>query len=127
MSSNINRVTLTGNLTRDPELRSTAGGMAVLKLSLAVNDRRKVDGEWTDVANFFDVIVFGTRAESLTQYLAKGRKIAVDGRLRWSQWQTDDGGKRSKVEVVADDIELLSYKDDAATPPTADAGDEIPF
>ena len=106
----INRVVVSGNLTRDPELRTTAGGMAVLKLGIAVNDRRKnpQSGEWEDSPNFFDVTVFGQRGESLSRFLSKGTKIAVEGKLRWSQWDTPDGDKRSKVEIIADDIEFLS-------------------
>ena len=108
----INRVCITGNLTRDPELRSTAGGMAILKMGIAVNDRRKnsQSGEWEDVPNFFDVVMFGARGESLSRFLSKGSKIAVEGKLRWSQWETPDGDKRSKVEIVADDIEFMSSR-----------------
>jgi single-strand DNA-binding protein len=108
----INRVCITGNLTRDPELRSTAGGMAILKMGIAVNDRRKnsQSGEWEDVPNFFDVVLFGARGESLSRFLSKGSKIAVEGKLRWSSWETPDGDKRSKVEIVADDIEFMSSR-----------------
>lgn len=108
----INRVCITGNLTRDPELRSTAGGMAILKMGIAVNDRRKnsQSGEWEDMPNFFDVVLFGARGESLSRFLSKGSKIAVEGKLRWSQWETPDGDKRSKVEIVADDIEFMSTR-----------------
>jgi single-strand DNA-binding protein len=106
----INRVCITGNLTRDPELRSTAGGMAILKMGIAVNDRRKnsQSGEWEDVPNFFDVVLFGARGESVSRFLSKGSKVAIEGKLRWSQWETPEGDKRSKVEIVADDIEFLS-------------------
>jgi single-strand DNA-binding protein len=108
----INRVCITGNLTRDPELRETAGGMAILKLGIAVNDRRKnpQSGEWEEVPNFFDVVVFGKRGESLSRFLNKGSKIAVEGKLRWSQWETPDGDKRSKVEIVADDVEFMTAR-----------------
>lgn len=104
----INRVNLTGRLTRDPELRSTSGGTAVLAFSLAVNDRRRDPrtGEWEDVPNFVDCTVFGRRAESLQRFLAKGSLVAVDGRLRYSSWEKD-GQRRSKLEVVAEDIELM--------------------
>jgi single-strand DNA-binding protein len=106
----INRVMLTGNLTRDPELRTTGGGMSILKIGLAVNDRRKnsSSGEWEDVANFVDVTLFGKRAEWMSTHIAKGTKIAVEGKLRWSSWESPSGEKRSKLEVVADEIELLS-------------------
>ena len=105
----INRVNISGNLTRDPELRQTQGGMAILSLGVAVNDRRKNQqtGEWEDVPNFVDCVVFGTRAEKLAQFLAKGTKVAIEGKLRWSQWEKD-GAKRSKLEVVVDEIEFMS-------------------
>ena len=105
----INRVNISGNLTRDPELRQTQGGMAILSLGVAVNDRRKNQqtGEWEDVPNFVDCVVFGTRAEKLAQFLAKGSKVAIEGKLRWSQWEKD-GARRSKLEVVVDEIEFMS-------------------
>jgi single-strand DNA-binding protein len=137
----INRVLITGNLTRDPELRSTGSGMAVLQMGVAVNDRRKnpQSGEWEDVPNFIDVVMFGTRAESVSRFLSKGSKIAVEGKLRWSSWEDKtSGAKRSKVEVVADDIEFLSSRNDsggggysAPSAPAASAApvleDDIPF
>jgi single-strand DNA-binding protein len=105
----INRVNISGNLTRDPALRQTQGGMAILSLGVAVNDRRKNQqtGEWEDVPNFVDCVVFGTRAEKLAQFLAKGSKVAIEGKLRWSQWEKD-GAKRSKLEVIVDEIEFMS-------------------
>jgi len=137
----INRVLVTGNLTRDPELRSTGGGMSILKMGIAVNDRRKNSqtGEWEDVPNFFDVTVFGARGESLSRFLSKGSKIAVEGKLRWRQWETPEGDKRSAVEIIADDIEFLSprgeggggggYSAPAAQPSSAEPvfEDDIPF
>lgn len=105
----INKVVVTGNLTRDPELRQTAGGMPILALGVAVNDRRKdpQTGEWRDFPNYIDCTMFGARAEAVAKYLAKGSKVAVEGKLRWSQWERD-GEKRSKVEVVVDEIEFMS-------------------
>nr|DAZ00129.1 MAG TPA: Single strand binding protein [Caudoviricetes sp.] len=105
----INRVAISGNLTRDPELRQTAGGMAILGFGVAVNDRHKNQqtGEWEDYPNFIDCAMFGSRAEKLQPYLAKGTKVAIDGKLRWSQWERD-GQKRSKVEVIVDEIEFMS-------------------
>lgn len=136
----INRVTITGNLTRDPELRSTAGGMSVLKMGVAVNDRRKnqQSGEWEDYANFIDVTMFGARAEAVSRYLSKGTKVAIEGKLRWSQWESPQGDKRSKVEVVADEIEFLSrdnsggggsgpFTPQPSTSGSDDLGEEIPF
>ena len=105
----INRVIISGNLTRDPELRTTASGLPVLGFGVAVNDRRKnpQSGEWEDYPNFVDCTLFGTRAEAVAQYIAKGSKVAIEGKLRWSQWERD-GQKRSKLEVVVDEIEFMS-------------------
>lgn len=107
----INRAIVSGNLTRDPELRTTSGGMAVLSLGVAVNDRRKNQqtGEWEDVPNFIDCTMFGSRAEAVSRYLSKGSKVCVEGKLRWSQWERD-GQKRSKVEVVVDEIEFMTAR-----------------
>lgn len=109
----INRVSISGNLTRDPELRQTPGGMAVLGFGVAVNDRRKNNqtGEWEDYANFVDCTMFGARAESLSRYLSKGAKVAIEGKLRWSKWQAQDGSTRSKLEVIVDELELMSRKE----------------
>ncbi|MDR3136566.1 MAG: single-stranded DNA-binding protein [Coriobacteriales bacterium] len=106
----INKVIITGNLTRDPELTATPSGMPVLSLGVAVNDRRKNSstGEWEDIANYIDCTMFGTRAESVARFLSKGSKVGIDGKLRWHQWETRDGQKRSKVDVIIDDIEFLS-------------------
>lgn len=108
----INRVFISGNLTRDPELRSTASGMAVLVFGVAVNDRRKNQrtGEWEDYPNYIDCAVFGARAESLSRMLAKGSKVAVEGHLRYSSWERD-GQRRRKLEVVAEEIELMQRRD----------------
>lgn len=109
----INRVNISGNLTRDPELRSTQSGMAVLQFGVAVNDRRKSQqtGEWEDHPNFIDCAMFGTRAEKLAPYLAKGTKVAIDGKLRYSSWEKD-GQKRSKLDVAVDEIEFMNRRDD---------------
>ena len=111
---NINRVVLTGNLTRDPELRSTGGGLAVCKLGIAVNTRRKnSDGNWEEKPNYFRVTVFGKQAENCGQYLKKGRPVAIDGRLEWSQWETE-GQKRESVDIIADSVQFLGGRDDAS-------------
>ena len=130
----INRVVISGNLTRDPELRALPSGTSVLGLGIAVNDRRKNQetGQWEDVPNFFDVSIFGARADALSRFLTKGTKVAIEGRLRWHQWENPQGEKRSKVDIVADEIEFLSSREGApsyaAPEPAADAiGDEIPF
>lgn len=107
----INRVALTGNLTRDPEAKATAGGTAILQFSLAVNDRVRnpTTNEFEDRPNYVDCVMFGTRADSLARFLAKGMKVAVDGKLRYSSWEKD-GQKRSKLEVVVDEIEFMSQR-----------------
>ena len=112
----INKVMITGNLTRDPELRSTASGMAVLQFGMAVNDRRKNNqtGEWEDVPNYVDCTMFGTRAESVARYIGKGSKVAVEGKLHWNQWEARDGSKRSKLDVTVDNIEFMSRNDSKA-------------
>lgn len=116
----INRVTITGNLTRDPDLRSTAGGMPVLGFGVAVNDRRKNQqtGEWEDYPNFIDCTMFGARAQSVSRFLSKGSKVAIEGKLRWSQWERD-GQKRSKIEVIVDEIEFMSARNDNSAQRTA--------
>ena len=105
----INRVNISGNLTRDPELRATAGGTQVLSFGVAVNDRRRnpQNGEWEDYPNFVDCTMFGTRAEAVSRYLSKGSKVAIEGKLRYSSWERD-GQRRSKLEVIVDEIEFLS-------------------
>jgi single-strand DNA-binding protein len=104
----INKVFITGNLTRDAELKTTQGGTAILDLSVAVNDRVKGnDGQWEDRPNFIDCTLFGARAEGLAKYLAKGSKVTIEGKLRWSQWE-QDGQKRSRITIIVDNIEFLS-------------------
>lgn len=107
----INRVVISGNLTRDPEVRRTQSGMAIMSFGVAVNDRRRNNqtGEWEDYANFIDCTMFGNRAEALSSILSKGTKVAIEGKLRWSQWERD-GQKRSKIEVIVDEVELLSSR-----------------
>ena len=113
--ANINRVTITGNLTRDPELRALPSGTAVCELGVAVNHRRKdqATDQWVEEPNYFNVVVFGAQGENCAQYLSKGRPVAVDGRLRWSSWEDKNGGgKRSKVEIVAQTVQFLGCRDD---------------
>lgn len=106
----INKVMITGNLTRDPELRQTPAGTQVLNFGVAVNDRRKNQqtGEWEDYPNFVDCVVFGNRAEPLSRFLGKGSKVAVEGKLRYSAWEDKEGKRRSKLEVVVDDVDMMS-------------------
>nr|UVX51802.1 MAG: Single-strand binding protein family protein [Bacteriophage sp.] len=107
----INVVNISGNLTRDSELRRTAGGTAILGFGVAVNDRRKNQqtGEWEDYPNFVDCTMFGTRAEKLAGMLTKGAKVCILGKLRYMSWEKD-GQKRSKIEVIVDDIELMQNR-----------------
>ena len=104
--ADINHVVLVGRLTRDAELKYTAGGQAVCKFSVAVNRRRKNGDQWEDEANYFDVVVWGRQGESIAQYLQKGKSVGIDGELRQDRWQ-QDGQNRSKVEIVANNIQLL--------------------
>ena len=111
-ATNINRVVLTGNLTRDPELRSLPSGMSVCSLRVAVNTRRKdQQGNWVDKPNYFDVTVWGAQGENCAQYLAKGRPVAVDGRLNWREWEDKEGGKRQTVDIIADSVQFLGSRD----------------
>ena len=110
----INRVMISGNLTRDAEIRSTQSGMAILGFGVAVNDRRKNQqtGEWEDYPNFVDCTMFGTRGEKLQQYLTKGTKVAIEGKLRYSSWERD-GQRRSKLEGIVDELEVMSSRNSA--------------
>lgn len=110
---NINRVVLTGNLTKDPDTRTTPNGLAICKLRLAVNTRRRNGaGDWEEKANYFGVTVFGRQAESCGQYLRKGRPVAIDGRLEWSEFEVE-GQKRQSVDIIADTVQFLGGRDDA--------------
>jgi single-strand DNA-binding protein len=111
-ATNINTVVVTGNLTRDPELRSTPGGTSVCKLRVAVNSRRRNQGgEWVDKPNYFDVTVWGAQGENCANYLSKGRPVAVEGRLDWREWEAQDGGKRQSVEIIANSVQFLGSRD----------------
>jgi single-strand DNA-binding protein len=113
VAANINRVVLVGNLTRDPEVRQTPSGTSVCSLRIAVNSRRRDEsGQWTDKPNYFSISVFGNQAESCAQYLSKGRPVAIDGRLDWREWQTQDGQKREAVEIVAESVQFLGSRGD---------------
>jgi single-strand DNA-binding protein len=148
--TDLNRVVLTGRLTRDPELKAMGDGTAILSIRLAFSTRSKdkQTGQWGDQSNYVDVTLFGTRAESLSRFLEKGRLIGVEGRLRWSEWDDKNTGeKRSKIDVIADNIEPLgargesggsggggerSYSAPSAPAPSAPSADpvfedDIPF
>lgn len=134
----INQVSITGNLTRDPELRATRSGTAVLSLGIAVNDRRKnASGQWEDVPNFFECVAFGNRATALGDILTKGMKVAIAGKLHYSSWEKD-GRRHSKVDIIANEVELMQNRKPrqephqgqafAPQPPAMDMyTDDIPF
>ncbi|GHV77839.1 single-stranded DNA-binding protein [Spirochaetia bacterium] len=106
MATDINHVVLVGRLTRDAELKYTAGGQAVCKFSIAVNRNKKSGDQWVDEANFFDITLWGRQGEAVNQYLIKGKQVGIDGELRQDRWE-QDGQKRSKVEIVANNLQLL--------------------
>lgn len=131
----INRVEISGNLVRDAEMRSSRSGMAVLKFSVAVNNRRKNSqtDEWEEVTSYVDCIMFGRRAEALESRLLRGTKVFVAGRLKQDTWEADDGSKRSKLEVIVDDIDLdwksggVSAGPKPAAPKIGVYDEDIPF
>jgi single-strand DNA-binding protein len=120
----INKVMITGNLTRDPELRTTPSGSTVLSFGVAVNDRRRnsSSGEWENYANFVDCSIFGARAEALSRILTKGMKVAIEGKLRYSSWEKD-GQRRSKLDVNVDEIEFMSRGSDGGASSQSQASD----
>ena len=130
----INRVTITGNLTREPELQTAQSGTQILRIGVAVNDRVKNQAtqQWEDRPNFVDCVMFGNRASAMANILHKGAKVAIEGRLRWSQWQDRDTGKnRSKLEVIVDEIDLMQqgqggYQQAPQAPPQAQAAPPAP-
>lgn len=132
----INKVLISGNLTRDAELRATSGGMSILSFGVAVNDRRKNSqtGEWENCPNYIDCTIFGRRADALAQYLTKGLKVAIEGKLHYSSWEDrNGGGKRSKLDVTVDEIELMSSRNEQPKPQqlqqqaAAFSDDDLPF
>ncbi|MBI5745399.1 MAG: single-stranded DNA-binding protein [Nitrospirae bacterium] len=137
--ASFNKVILMGNLTKDPELRYTPNGTAVASFSLAVNRRYKQGDEFKDEVCYIDIVVFGKQAENCGQYLGKGHGIIIDGRLQQRRWETEDGQKRSKHEVVAQSIRFLSKRgdlskdakealiDDTAVPSQSDHENDVPF
>lgn len=124
----INSVTISGNICRDPEVRATQSGLQVVTLSMAVNESHKVGDQYEDYANFFTVVGFGQRWETMANkgMLAKGTKAMVHGKLRYSSWEKD-GQKRSKVEIIADSIDLAGRRQTKSEPEQAIYDDDIPF
>ena len=104
--ADVNHVVLVGRLTRDAELKYTQGGAAVCKFSIAINRRRKNGEEWVEEVNYFDIVLWGRQGEALNQYLVKGKQVAVEGELRQNRWE-QDGQSRSKVEIIANNLQLL--------------------
>ena len=147
MARGIARATLVGRLTRDPELRQTPSGTSVCQLGLAVTSSYKdSSGQWVEKPNFFDVVVWGTQGENCARYLSKGREVAIDGRLDYRTWEAQDGGKRSKIEIIADTVMFIGGQNDTREPVSRDGkkssgdtpaeddfkdidfgGDDIPF
>jgi len=113
VAGSINSVIVIGNLTRDPELKATPSGTSVCSLRIAVNDQVKDPGtgEWVEKANYFTVDVFGRQAETCAQYLQRGRQVAVSGRLRWRQWETQEGQKREAVSIAADRVQFIGPRE----------------
>lgn len=127
---NINRVVVTGGLTRDPELRATPSGTPVATVRLGFTTQRRANGEWQERSNYVDVEVWGTRAEAAARHLRKGRQVAVDGRLEWNEYEGHDGIRRQVHRIVADTIEYLGPSRNGGSPP-ADGpmgpSDDVPF
>lgn len=120
--SDINRVVLVGRLTSDPELRALPSGAELCSLRVACNrSRKEADGSYSATPNFFSVSVFGTQAQSVDRYLHKGSRVAIDGRLQWSEWEAGDGSKRQTVQIVADRVEFL----DSPLTQTPDGADRL--
>ncbi|MDD5448590.1 MAG: single-stranded DNA-binding protein [Actinomycetota bacterium] len=119
--ANLNRVILLGNLTRDPELRFTPAGKPVARLGLAVNrlPYTNEQGEKVEGVDFFNIVVFGRQAETASQYLRKGSPVAIEGRLRSRQWETNDGQKRTAVEVTAQNVQFLGRPGEQGAPEAA--------
>jgi single-strand DNA-binding protein len=111
--ANVNRVVVSGNLTRDPELRQLAGGNSVCKLRIAVNTRKKDrdSNQWSDHPNYFDVTVWGAQGENVAKYLQKGSPLLIDGRLEWREWQAQDGTNRQSVEIIAENTQFIGGRD----------------
>lgn len=124
MASNLNSVCIVGNLTRAPETREVGSDNSVTTLRVAVNDRRKVDGEWTDVAGYYNVEVWGAQGVNCEKFLDKGRPVGVQGRLQWREWQDKEGNNRQDISIVANSVQFLGSRDDNGSAPSSDTPDE---
>ena len=117
----INKVMLSGNITSEPELKQGKSGLPILAFGIAVNDRIKRGDNWEDKPNFFDCYMFGDRAAKIKQYLSKGSKVVIEGKLNWHQWEDKQGNKRSSIDVKVEDIELMDGKKQQASQAPAPA------
>jgi single-strand DNA-binding protein len=125
--SNINRVVITGRLTREPEMRSLASGSSVCGLRVACNGVRKTDEGYVERPNFFDVSVFGPAADAVSTYTHKGSRVAIDGRLEWREWETAEHERRQAVSIVADTVQFLDTKADGEAGDSFEADDDGDF
>ena len=113
--ASLNKVTLLGNLTRDPELRYTPNGVAVASFGLAINRRYQQAEEWKEEVCFIDIVVFGRQAQPVSEYLSKGSQALIEGHLRWRSWEGQDGQKRSKHEIIAERVQFMSRSREEGT------------
>lgn len=128
--ASFNKVLLMGNLTRDPELRYTSGGTAVASFGLAVSRKFKQGEEWKDEVCFVDITVWAKQGENCAEYLSKGSLAFIEGRLNYQTWETDGGQKRSKLEVVANNVQFLTRqgaRTDMGGSDAPAAADDVPF
>lgn len=124
----INFAAISGNVVRDAELRTTNNGMQVLSFTVAVNESRKnASGEWVNVPNYVDCIMFGNRAEKLAKHVVQGLKVSLSGKLRFSKWETKEGQKRTKLEIVADQFEFMTRQGEQQEKPKQPEDDYLPF
>lgn len=124
--ASFNKVLLMGNLTRDPELRFTANGSALTKFGLAVNRKYKAGEEWKEEVCFVDITVWGKQGENCAEYLSKGSPAFIEGRLQFSSWESDDGQKRNKLEVVANMVQFLGRPAAGGQPGMEAERDDMP-
>ena len=137
--SSVNKVILIGNLTRDPQKIDTSSGSTMVSLSIATNDRRKNGDTWEDVPEYHSVILFGNQADNALTYLAKGRKVYIEGKLQTREYQDKDGSKRRKTDIIAQSVQYIGSKSEQSTTeyssnkssgfsaPAANSNEEIPF
>lgn len=131
----LNTVALVGRLTSDPELRQLASGTALCSMRIAFNTSQRDGQEWVDKANFISVTVWGNHAETCNKYLAKGKRVALQGRLQYREWETDSGATRSTIEIVAERVQFIEPRSDndsrpaqtQSAPPPPVSDDDIPF